>query len=198
MKKILFAISIITIGLTFQSCPSHRNEPQNVMNSRHGCAYILSVNDTVQAKFSDVKEYPHTDILYPSTYPQQVTWYPEQDDSIQHSANIHELRLKKLTDNGEAIVIESSQIYINDEVWSLSSFTDPADTIREIIDALGQKQTIVLHKKPAPYNLDDVIEQLELNYPEYIHRFSDTETHHFNNWQVTMDKNLIPKIYLKD
>ena len=198
MKKLSLAISVICLALTLQSCPSHRNDPQNVMNTRFGCAYILSVNDTVQAKFSDVKEYPHTDILYPSIYPKQVTWYPEQDDSIQHSANIHELRVKKLTDNGEVIIIESSRFYINDEYWALDSFTDPADTIREVIDALGQKQTIVLHKKPAPYNLNDVIEQLELNYPQYVHRFSDLKTHNFSNWEVTMHENLYPRIYLKE
>lgn len=196
MKKSLYAISIIFSAITLQSCPGSINQPQNVYNSRHGEAYILTLNDTLQIKYSDAKENQHISLLYPSDYLQQVSWFPEQEDSVKHAVDIHELHVRKETDNGEVVVIEGYNIFINDEPWNYNAFTDPADTIQEVINALGQVETIIIKKRPAPYKLEDVIEQLELNYPDYVHRFSDMETHHFNNWEVTMDKSKWPKIYL--
>lgn len=196
MKKQLSFLPIIILALTMQGCPSSINEPQNHYESRTGEAYILSTKDTVKVKHYDSKEYPHTDTLYPLDYLQHVIWYAEPHDSIEHSVETHELHVQKLTTHAEIIVIEGSPLYINDELWSLDSFTDPSDTIDILVNAFGEQQQIVRHKRPAPYELVDVIEQLELHYPNLVHHVNDTEKHNFSNYQVSMVKSLYPKIYI--
>lgn len=95
-------------------------------------------------------------------------------------------------------MIESPRIYINDELVSLSSFTDPADTILDVVNVFGQVETIVIKKQQVPYKLADVISKLEKSYPNLIHRINDSDTHNFSNYQVSITNSLFPIIYINE
>ena len=196
MNKQLLFLPIIILALTMQGCPSSINEPQDHYESSTACAYILSPKDTIKVRSYDSKENPKENTLYPSDYLQQTTWYSGARDGVKHSVEKHELHVKKLTSNAEVVVIEGMKLYINDELWGFTSFIDPSDTIQEWVNAFGEKQQIVVHIQPAPYELADVIEQLELHYPSLVHRLNDTEEHNFNNYQATLDVSSFPKIYI--
>lgn len=190
MKKVLFIISIVCVALTMQSCPGSIGgyEPHGDYNVKVGVASILTSQDTI-----DVKDNIELRTLYPSNYLQPCLWFPERNSFT----GVHELHVQKLSNNGESIVIEGDGIYINDELVPFSCFTDPSDTIFQIVNAFGKTETIVIKKCQVPYELTDVINQLEINYPHLVHHINDMEDHHFNSYRINKDE-LFPRIYIDE
>jgi hypothetical protein len=196
MKKVLFYICLISFVFTFQGCPDV-GPNQEHYDPQWGAVAILSPQDSVYVRYYDSAELPHEMVLSPSSYLQQAVWYAEYDKDVLHSEEIHELHVRKLTNNDESIVIEGDRIYINDTLWGYESFYDPADSI--VIDwdwgSLSYDTTIV-HYEQCPYELSDVIEQLSLHYPDLVHRLNDTVEHNFSNHQIIRDRKNWPRIYL--
>ena len=200
MKKVLFYVCLIGIVFTFQGCPLIGPGPmQDRYDPVIGCAYIYSPKDSVYVRYYDIAECPYDKTFSPSDYFYQQEWYPEQEADVLHSGEKHELHVRKLTNNGESIVIEGRGIYINDECWYYDSMMDPADSIRVFwnLDSL-RYDTVIFHRQyVCPYKVVDVIEQLSLHYPDLVHRLNDTIEHNFNNHLLnTSNHTTYPRIYL--
>ena len=216
MKKSIYYICLIAAILCLQGCPYiGPNDPENPKgqtegmgnnqtcnNTIFGQAYLLSPSDSVSTRYY-LEAYSQNYTISPSNYLQEMIWtavasdYDSPVTSQPYDAEKNQLHIKKLTNYSEAIVLECGVIYINDERWPLSNFRDPSDTIIIEKNALGKQDTIRQHFKIPPYDLQKVIEQLELNYPELVHRINDTTTHHFKNYEVSRNPSLFPKIYLQ-
>ena len=198
MKKVLFYLCLVGIVFILQGCPLIGPGPmQDRYDPQLGMAFILSLKDSVYTRFYDAAELPHDTTFPPSIYLNGVTWYAEYSDEIPHSAEKHELHIRKLTNNEECIVIEGDAVYINDTLWSLQTFNDPADSIRIYWnwDSFSY-DTVIVHNKQCPYELSDVIEQLSMHYPNLVHRLNDTVEHNFSNHQIVGDRKNWPRIYL--
>lgn len=180
MKKLFEILSLICIAAILQGCPTTST------NTKWGVAYVLTASDTAEVYYSNVAGGRMSRDLFPSAYLQQIIWYPEQHNSVKHSEEKHELHLRKMTNNSEAVVIEAEAIYINDVLYDLSGYYDPADSVQMGIDALGQTYTIITHKPTQPpYDLADVIDELEKTYPDVVHRVNDTEWHNYKNYKYS-------------
>lgn len=177
MKKIVFYVSLACVlALTLQSCPIAQSP-----TDAH--TFIVSPEDSVEYRYyhNNDKKSPTSKTLAPSIYPQGMIWIADVWNKQYKQDEYHELHVRKLTNNAEAIVIEGSEVFINDSLCQYEDFKDPADT---------------LYGPALPYALEDVIEQLELHYPNLVHRINDTEEHHFSNYKVSVDRSLMPRITL--
>lgn len=108
MKKLFEILSLFFVAAILQGCPTTKT------NTRWGVAYVLTASDTAEVYYSNVAGDRMSCDLFPSAYLQQVLWYPEQDNSIEHSEEKHELHLRKMSNNSESVVIEAEAVYIND------------------------------------------------------------------------------------
>lgn len=189
MKKYTLYVGLIMITLAMQSCPISQN------NDKVGCAFLISPQDIVDVRSYDLLEDVEYHTYYACDYPQQMSWTPEQSEKTPHSVELHELHIRKRTNKSESIVIEGYGLYINDEYWTYLNFSDIPDRTREIIDPYtGEVQTLDIHFERSPYDLEDVIKELDKNYPELVHRINDTEEHSFKHYEVSHYRNAIPRI----
>ena len=200
MQKKIFYLCLVGIAFVFQGCPGSINQPQTSVDRTTGFTFVLSPQDSIKVRYYDFVEQPHTKIFAPSNYLNIVTWAPEQRKwdpdkgtiHTPHDEEKHELHLRKLTNYEETIVIEGCGVFINDTYWDYASFRDPADTIRLFWNFETHKQdTVIIPIKPCPYKLEDIIEQLELHYPDIVHRLNDTIEHNFSNYLVSQPKEIL-------
>lgn len=206
MKKSIYYICLIAAILCLQGCPYvEPNDPENPKEQTGGmggmqdyyidptvCMYILSPMDTI-CTYRYFREGIRIDSFPSSNYVVQHCWLEPIGE--KHDEKLHELHFKKNTNYDDAIVIECPALYINDEFWSFQSYEDPADSLIIHQTELGADTTI-RHRKAPIYDLQAVINELELNYPQYIHRISDTLMHHLRNNGVSGYGAVFPKIYL--
>ena len=176
MKKSILYISIICLALSLQGCPITCN------NTTTGFAYVLSLQDTIECmQYDGLSGMEKNGLVYPSNYLTRVHWGVNPDESYPAEKNV--LYLKKLTNHAECIVILGYCLYINDMLYSYDSY--------------GYQYKMNASEDNSPYTLEDIIEQLELHYPHLVYRIHDTDTHVFDDYKVSHDKSLYPRIYIK-
>lgn len=196
MKKTVYLIFLVCLAFVMKSCFGVKNPPQIHQPPLSCWAYILSPQDTVKVNYYGVEKKKRFDVIYPSPYPQEFVWlpFPDQEGYPTETTDIQAFKVQKLSNNSEIVVIECVSFYINDELYSFQSYFDPADSI-SILDFNGKPDTVIMHRKYSPYDLKEVIDEIERQYPDYVHRITDSDIHKLNNWEAFLSEN-IPRIYL--
>lgn len=173
MKRypLLTALSLILVALTLQSCP------QCVVQApKMGVLYVYSPADEVSY------QYYHSPSLHEGTFfandilLRQIIWNPFLPEGEEYPVHLQKKSNKQLS-----YVLWGDQIYINDSLVGLGSYTYPVDTMQP----------------PHLCPITTIIDSLTAKYPNWIYILDDTCEHSLNQWELgykVLDE--VPHIYL--
>ncbi|MBR1809963.1 MAG: hypothetical protein IJ776_11360 [Paludibacteraceae bacterium] len=193
MKKLMRNIFVLLVlSACLYACDRVIMSPiQTNYGVKRGDAFVYSQKDTIITRSYDPQNGRKKELCFPpDDFFFMVPWYPEQDETIKHNEEKHELHLRKISNNGVAYVIEGSSLYINDTLISYASWCNPKEDTVIVSGMFGRKDTVITKiDNPAPYPLMQVIDTLIEYYPQYVTILTDTLEHSFKNVEATDERN---------
>lgn len=161
IQKTALFLCLVALALTFQGCPG-KNPPQDT--TRFG--YIYAPKDSTVVRFYWSKDngiYEDFEYICPPNSPEvysQVAWFcPEKYHEITYDEELHNLHVRRLSEEGPCYVLLSRGVKINGTFYGWANFYTPA------IENIVNGDTIYRH---VPVPIEQVIDTLQRQEPQRV------------------------------